>query len=593
MNWRNWIGIVSMLVLITACNPTPESAVPETPTVQPPTETVTVVPTETPTPTETIPAVSPTPSPTIPPTETSTPGPTLTPITGQARLEVIAEIGKGVIRDTAYSPDGRTIAVTTSKGLYLLEAETFDKIRFIPEPSGAKRVLFSENGTRLVYTTDDGGITVIDTINYQSVIYQTQVEDLCDITVSSDGSMLAYTSCTSHTTVSFTIRNIDTNYRQCFIDGFENDDDTIARWNPSSEEAETIFQLVGSTVDIEFSPTSDTVLISQGSYLYQQDISTGQILNSDDGFLKYISDVAFSPDGSILAAALSAYDYNIRLWNTHTLEYIRSIGDNDYIRSFGDVGFWVEDIEFSPDGKSIAAAETSFRQGSIDIWDVESGALINQFPTRATSLYFSVSGDLLVASIYDYWDPPAIHLWRLPKGDEIGVLGMWNTSFSVSSDSSTLATITKESHNSPESNLELWDIRDSQNLQLVQSTVIESGMLSGITYSPDGSYFLSTTWDDNWHGSIVQSDAQTLSTINTFQYISSLDCFDISTNGHYLAAGAEDGTVLVWNIETHELIASEKSHADDIGEIAFCPDGTCLATASRDTITLWSLQPFE
>jgi WD40 repeat protein len=53
-------------------------------------------------------------------------------------LEQVVELarwGKGSILKVAYSPDGKLLAVATSIGIYLYDANTLDEVRFIDSSS--------------------------------------------------------------------------------------------------------------------------------------------------------------------------------------------------------------------------------------------------------------------------------------------------------------------------------------------------------------------------------------------------------------------------------------------------------------------------
>jgi WD40 repeat protein len=62
-----------------------------------------------------------------------------------------------------------------------------------------------------------------------------------------------------------------------------------------------------------------------------------------------------------------------------------------------------------------------------------------------------------------------------------------------------------------------------------------------------------------------------------------------SPDGRTLATGSVDHTVKVWDVATHQLLATLTGHTNNVNGLAFSPDGT-LATGSADhTIRLWDL----
>ena len=55
-----------------------------------------------------------------------------------------------------------------------------------------------------------------------------------------------------------------------------------------------------------------------------------------------------------------------------------------------------------------------------------------------------------------------------------------------------------------------------------------------------------------------------------------------------LASGLADGTTLVWDAGTGEVLRTLEGHTDVVTSVAFSPDGTMLAAGSLDgTALVW------
>ena len=68
----------------------------------------------------------------------------------------------------------------------------------------------------------------------------------------------------------------------------------------------------------------------------------------------------------------------------------------------------------------------------------------------------------------------------------------------------------------------------------------------------------------------------------------------LSRDGTTLASGAVDGTVKLWDVETHKNIATLKGHADQVKSVAFSSDGTILASGALDgTVKLWDVETYK
>ncbi|MDQ7035300.1 MAG: hypothetical protein Q9P01_10840, partial [Anaerolineae bacterium] len=68
----------------------------------------------------------------------------------------------------------------------------------------------------------------------------------------------------------------------------------------------------------------------------------------------------------------------------------------------------------------------------------------------------------------------------------------------------------------------------------------------------------------------------------------------ISQNALWLATGSEDGTVILWNIETHELVVQFNDHRGPINSLAFSNDSSLLASAATDALaSIWNMDTLE
>ena len=56
-----------------------------------------------------------------------------------------------------------------------------------------------------------------------------------------------------------------------------------------------------------------------------------------------------------------------------------------------------------------------------------------------------------------------------------------------------------------------------------------------------------------------------------------------------LASGSSDGTVKLWNVESHENIATLEGHTGGVNSVAFSTNGTILASAGGSEIKLWDV----
>ena len=114
-----------------------------------------------------------------------------------------------------------------------------------------------------------------------------------------------------------------------------------------------------------------------------------------------IESVAFSPDGTILAAG--DLDNTIQLWDPVTGQHKDTLtGHTDFIRN----------IVFSPDGNTLASAS---QDETVRLWDVPTGQLKNTLTGHDWNVFgvvFSPDGRTLASGGYD----KIVRLWDVPTG---------------------------------------------------------------------------------------------------------------------------------------------------------------------------------
>ncbi len=71
-------------------------------------------------------------------------------------------------------------------------------------------------------------------------------------------------------------------------------------------------------------------------------------------------------------------------------------------------------------------------------------------------------------------------------------------------------------------------------------------------------------------------------------YSAAINCVAFSPDGKTLAAGSQDSTVALWNVDSNEEVGVYQNHEGGVLCIGFSPDGNLMATGSNDeSIVLW------
>ena len=284
---------------------------------------------------------------------------------------------------------------------------------------------------------------------------------------------------------------------------------------------------------VAISPDGD--LVATGQYLAVQlwNLANGSLVGTIEQ-RHSVEDLAFSPDGTMLAAGLTLYGV-----------HLSSAADGMETTQLGS-GF-DNRVAFAPGGQTLASGN---REGVVYLWDVDSGEQIDEWavpdPDNVTALAFSPDGSLLAVGHMD------------------GYVRIWNTGDGTLADSLE-----------PGSDYCTAD---------------------GLAFSPDGQFLavagaqrdfdrIVRVWNVA-EGSIHQELDMDRAPSNAVAY---------SPDGELLAASATDG-IRVWDATDGSLlemlqILDEENEVVWTSDVAFAPDGQSLAAAMRNgDLVIWSIQ---
>ena len=285
----------------------------------------------------------------------------------------------------AFSPDSTTLATGTWEGtIHLWDIDTGERFDTLRE--GEKLVtnlVFSPDGYTLASGSDDATILLWDvpTGTHLNTL-RGHKRFIRDIAFSPDGKTVASTSA----------------------------DYTVILWNIASGIARhTISVPAGKIV---FSPDS-TTLATGGGKILLWDVDTGQLRKTFLDNLFTVYDLAFSPDGTLLATSTSEgaeSQIKLRLWDVDTGQLRKTLAAPEN-------KLWVSyrSVAFSPDGAILA---TGVRRGTVHssllhtlrLWDVDTGQhlyTLTGYTGLIEGVAFSPDGTTLVGEAAEI----KIHLW--------------------------------------------------------------------------------------------------------------------------------------------------------------------------------------
>jgi WD40 repeat protein len=286
-----------------------------------------------------------------------------------------------------------------------------------------------------------------------------------------------------------------------------------------------------------------------------------------------VSGVAFSPDGSELAA--SSKDEKVWLWR---VKPGRAVPDGTLTGAVN----WVNTVAFSPDGRSLAAGTSGAK---VLVWSLATRRLTAKLPHPQPVTSVTWDGqDRVAAAGAD----GTVSLWALPSA--VIDTGSAPTQLAYGPGGRTLAV-------AGDGSVQLWDT--------ASRTLLASHPLPATTYAnatafrpakagaPLVAVAVSNGTVELLNGSTLVPVAPPLAVISG---PGAAESAGFSPDGRLLATGADDGSVRLFDVTNPArprplTVVRGAGTTDPIYTVVFAPDGATVAAASvnTDSVQLWRL----
>jgi WD40 repeat protein len=292
--------------------------------------------------------------------------------------------------------------------------------------------------------------------------------------------------------------------------------------------------------------------------------------------------VRFSPDGQFLATAFG--DGHVTVWK---------MGPRDARAPFPVVA----DRVISPSGvMGLAFAPTkgemllATRDGTIVRWNFTTNQMQTNFsPDQGitTCLTFSIDGSMLATGGSDgtikIWDARSYQFLGLCKGHRDMV-------FSVAFSAQGLLASGGNDHL-----VKFWNPTHANDSGLVATL---PAAVTAVMYAPEGGYLagalgISSNPAEKFPKVFLQNLVDHATAMMKNENIADAGDYFLSgacSRDGLIAAGDNDGAIMLWNPATRALRRQWTAHTDAVLGLAFSPDGRLLASGSRDgSMKVWSM----
>ena len=238
-------------------------------------------------------------------------------------------------------------------------------------------------------------------------------------------------------------------------------------------------------------------------------------------------------------------------------------------------------VTVTPDGRyTISASAGGLRNaGTLKVWDLERGALVNTLVGQKNAIFTAVvtpDGKRVVSGAGD----STVFVWDLQRGKKLYRLeghGRWINSVAVTPDGKRAISA------SADTTLKVWDIAAGKKLRTLEGHTREvNGVVAvldtvAISGSDDG---VVKVWDVNT-GAVLHSLTGHKAVVKKVVGI---------PGGNRVISASADGTLKVWDWQRGALVFTLSGHEDGINDVAVTADGQTAVSASADgTLKVWDL----
>ena len=434
----------------------------------------------------------------------------------------------------SFSPDGRHLASPNKQGeIRMFDSVSGEIVFSLPGHEGVRDVVFSTDGKKLAACGGDFKVHVWDLDTREKLhVLEGHSHIIRTIAFSPDGRQL--------------------------VSGDETE--KIVAWNVKSGTTE--WQLDRAHVmDIDYDPKGEQIAVGCGfGGLLIVSATDGQIKQQIDAHTRWLSGVAFSPDGQQVAT--SSEDHSTKIWTLSNPQDPIELRSTDVLTS----------VAFSADGQTIG---TSSHDGTARLWDATTGRPIVDLVGHSNWVHgVAFSKDGLVASASA---DRTVRIWKPNLDWEVRTLATMTSKVNglcFTPEGDRLAAICDNSQ---------VELRDVATGKVVSSFLAQDSNPWRTALSPDGSKLATS----NVTGTIRLWDPVTGKELGDMQgHTDRVNCLVFVPNSNLLLSASHDRTIRVWDTVTGEQIHMIQRDSSQFA-LACSPDGRLLASSGSANVEIW------
>lgn len=260
----------------------------------------------------------------------------------------------------------------------------------------------------------------------------------------------------------------------------------------------------------------------------------------------------------------------------------------------------ITDICFSPDGSLLASSDSN---GSIRMWDFRAKkrvAELSKHTDAVTAISFSPKGEYIASGSYDEY----IHIWKVDDAIK-GVTKPWKT-FKKKSQIKKVATYSHDieeiqtiafSHNGKHiaagDQQGVVTVREVETGKEMYRSKVHNGHVVSVRFSPSDPALLVTASDDT-RIRLINCNREGKSTLGTGKdkHQEAVTSIALSSTGNILISSSADGLLKIWDIHKSKLLYQYIVSKDGCAtnRLAFVPNKYSFATNTFDReVNLWAI----